>query len=144
MALHRDIESMADAAREKARAFIAALDAAGIKYYILETVRTLPVQKAYYAQGRAPIEKINEMRREAGLWEISPEEGKRVITWTLQSRHLAGMAIDIAPLTGAGRIAWNAPFETWERIGVIGESCGFSWGGRWKERDLPHFEVIET
>ncbi len=143
MGLHRDIESMADAAREKARSFVAALDAAGVKYYILETVRTLNVQKAYYSQGRAPIEKTNQLRREAGLWEIGPDENKKVITWTLQSRHLSGLAIDIAPLNDAGHIDWNAPFETWEKIGTIGESCGFSWGGRWKERDLPHFEVTE-
>lgn len=143
MGLHRDIESMNEAARDKARAFIAALNAAGIKYYVLETVRTLLVQKAYYAQGRAPLEKINALRREAGLWEIGPEEAKRVITWTLQSRHLSGMAIDIAPLNDLGRIAWNAPPEVWEKIGVIGESCGFSWGGRWAEKDYPHFEVVE-
>jgi peptidoglycan L-alanyl-D-glutamate endopeptidase CwlK len=144
MGLHRDIESLAPEAQEKARAFLGELDAEKIRYCVIETVRTLLVQKAYYAQGRKPLEEINTLRRAAGLWEIGPEEGKRIITWTLDSRHLTGMALDLVPVDIDDSIMWNAPFETWEKIGSIGEKNGFEWGGRWKERDLPHFEVKEA
>jgi hypothetical protein len=24
---------------------------------------------------------------------------------------------------------------------MIGEACGLTWGGRWKQRDMGHFEM---
>lgn len=29
----------------------------------------------------------------------------------------------------------------WEEVGMIGESLGLEWGGRWKHPDRPHFQL---
>lgn len=128
--------------RDKALAFFESLNEAGILFYTLETLRSKEIQEAYYAQGREPLGDVNLKRRKAGLWDIGEAENKRKITWTLKSNHLTGRALDVAPRTKDYKIMWGAPFEEWEKIGVIGESHGFSWGGRWKEADLPHFEMV--
>lgn len=68
------------------------------------------------------------------------------VSWTKHSRHLDGDAIDICPyetyqLRGPDKLAWNDG-PTWERIGAIGEALGLRWGGRWKVKDLGHFEYV--
>ena len=38
-----------------------------------------------------------------------------------------------------GKADWNTD---WNKIGVIGKSVGFSWGGDWSSfKDNPHFEM---
>ena len=70
-------------------------------------------------------------------------------SWTKHSKHLDGLAIDIVPYEvytlkpGGEKLAWDAEWPLWERIGVIGESLGLRWGGRWKQKDLGHFEYVE-
>lgn len=73
------------------------------------------------------------------------------VSWVKQSRHLPNAmgkseAIDICPyatyaLHGKDKLAWEADDLVWPRIGEIGESIGLKWGGRWKQRDLGHFEL---
>lgn len=142
----RDINALAPGTRAKARALVAALDAAGIRHAIIETRRTLATQRAYYAQGRESLEDTNRLRKEAGLWLISAEENSRIVTRTLNSRHLDGEAFDLVPLDAKGRTWWGAPRELWLRIGNLGESVGLEWGGRWGQTatslgwDCPHFQ----
>jgi len=39
-----------------------------------------------------------------------------------------------------GRAIWNNP--NWERIGKLGKSIGFEWGGDWVGLvDKPHFQM---
>lgn len=67
-------------------------------------------------------------------------------SWTTRSKHLDGLAIDIAPydqynLYGPDKLKWSAADPIWERIGAIGKSLGLRWGGKWKIPDLGHFEL---
>lgn len=85
--------------------------------------------------------------------EEQEENIRRGVSWTKNSRHLSGRAIDIAPydiyqLTGPDKLKWNASDPVWQRIGEIGESVGLVWGGRWGQQpgstakpDLGHFEM---
>lgn len=108
---------------------------------VVETKRTLAVQMAYYSRGRMNAKDVKEMYRVAGLYALSTEEANTKNTWTLESKHIEGKAVDIAPMKN-GVIWWNAPEEVWQTMGEIGESCGLKWGGRWKDcKDTPHFEV---
>lgn len=107
---------------------------------ISETKRELVVQMAYYSKGRMDPADVKRMYARAGLYDPSEEECKQKITWTLNSKHIEGKAIDLVPVHN-GKLWWNAPEEVWERMGVIGEDCGLKWGGRWKEKDCPHFEI---
>ena len=107
---------------------------------INESLRDLAVQMAYYSRGRMEPKDVQAMYRAAGLWAIGEAESKNMITWTLDSKHLRGEAADLVPIR-AGQIWWGAPEAVWTRMGEIGEGHGLKWGGRWKTKDSPHFEV---
>lgn len=67
------------------------------------------------------------------------------VSWTKHSKHLDGDAIDVCPYSvwdahGPEKLNWDSADPIWTRIGVIGEALGLVWGGRWRVRDLGHFE----
>jgi len=115
-----------------------AMKTAGLGYIVTCTLRTLPEQMALYAQGRMQPEDVNRMREVAELEPISTEEALRRVTWTLKSKHLKGEAFDIARVEN-GKVTWR--MSAYEEAGVIGESVGLKWGGRFKTPDRPHFEI---
>jgi peptidoglycan L-alanyl-D-glutamate endopeptidase CwlK len=131
--------------------FISRLEKEGLRYSILETLRTIEVQEAYYAQGRRPLAEINELRKKAGLYLLGAEEGNRTITDTMESVHLIGLAADIVPVIG-GKIPWiidkdNAEF--WLTFGRLGQEAGLEWGGTWPKFnefgigwDAPHYQRL--
>lgn len=145
-----DIRQLEQSTREKVEKLLHFLDKEKIPYRVIETKRTESVQRAYYAQGREPVAVVNIKRRSAGLPEIGEIENRNKITWTLESKHLVGRAIDIVPVID-GKIPWNINSKeiasAYMRIGLIGEAAGLTWGGRWTPidkfgigKDAPHFE----
>lgn len=145
------IEKLDVKIRPQVKQFIHELDSLGIAYKVLETRRTPEVQAAYYAQGREPLDVVNAKRKVARLYLLTEKENRNKITWTLKSKHIDGLAIDIVPVIG-GRIPWaitdSKVAAAWLHMGEIGEKCGLQWGGRWTPldkfgcgRDCPHYEV---
>jgi len=61
-------------------------------------------------------------------------------SWTRHSKHIDGWAIDVAPTHLLKEPNWAPDDPLWLRMGVMGERCGLSWGGRWKKKDFCHFE----
>jgi len=63
---------------------------------------------------------------------------------TMNSRHLTGHAVDLAALV-AGGVRWDWPLYTAIGAAVkraaIEEQVAITWGGDWKMRDGPHFEL---
>lgn len=57
------------------------------------------------------------------------------------SYHNYGLAFDIVPDAYVNLPNWNPTGPYWAILGTLGESLGLSWGGRWKNKDLPHFEL---
>lgn len=106
---------------------------------ISETKRELAVQMAYYSRGRMRASDVRAMYKAAGLYTPTDKECATPNTWTLKSRHLSGRAVDFVPTRG-GKPWWDAPEGVWLAMGEIGEECGLEWGGRWEQKDLPHFE----
>ena len=107
---------LADLGRELLRR----LAAQGLTFKVIQGRRTQAEQDALYAKGRtAPGPKV---------------------TWTRNSRHLTGRAIDLALFQGKN-VVWESKHYT--RAGEIGEELGLVWGGRWKggKTDKPHFEL---
>lgn len=115
---------------------------AGIDYIITCTKRTDAEQLELYKKGRV-------LRN--GIWvTVDP---KLCVTWTLDSNHKYGKAFDAAIMV-CGKILWNPDLDTdkdgvpeYTEMGLIGESLGLKWGGRFKNSkgqprpDAPHFEL---
>lgn len=148
MGVIRDIDTLKPELAKRTRAFLQALKAEDIEAAVIETLRLPATQEAYYAQGRKPLAYVNELRKKAGLYELSEKENRNIVTKTLQSRHFGGNAVDIAPVKN-GRVWWAAPQDVWERMGKIGEECGLDWcaggyGQVWgRGWDNPHFEIMK-
>ena len=139
--MSRKLEDLEPAFQAKVRKFFARLDELGIKYLVSETLRTKATQEAYFAQGRKPLNEVNRLRKLAGLWLISEKENMAKVTWTLDSKHLVGKAIDIVPEKD-GDFWWNAPDEKWKAMAEVADSFDIEAGYYWKAKDSPHFEEI--
>jgi len=129
--MSRKIEDLTPETQEKYFLFKEKMAEAGIDYIVTCTLRTKEEQYALYCQGRTKPGKI--------------------VTWTLNSRHLRGTAFDIAIMVN-GKILWNPELDAdqdgvpeYTEAGIIGESVGLKWGGRFSgtKKDAPHFELDE-
>lgn len=112
-----------------------AIELSTADFTVIEGLRSLERQQALYAQGRTTPGKV--------------------VTWTMNSRHLEGAAVDLAPVDSSGRILWEdipafdqvaeAMFAAADELGVR-----IRWGADWDqdgkprergEGDSPHFEL---
>jgi peptidoglycan L-alanyl-D-glutamate endopeptidase CwlK len=116
-------------------------------YIVFEGVRTEKVQAAYFAQGREPLEAVNRARKDAGLYLLASEKQNYKITWTMKSKHLEGLAMDILPAKPNGEPTWDLAHyrKQFELIRDAGRAAGLACGADWPEtqRDWPHYEVKE-
>lgn len=111
--LHPDI-------RTNAREFINTAEKEhGIKLRITSGYRSIEAQDELFAQGRTkPGKKITNAKGGS-------------------SYHNYGLAIDVVELK-EGKALW---YNDWFKIGEIGKSVGFEWGGEFNRfKDLPHFQ----
>lgn len=117
--MSRRLNDLSPIFRPVAVELLAKLTEAGICVMIIDTLRTQEEHAANLAKG---------------------------VSWTRHSKHLDGLAIDLCPyliwqLKGSDKLQWDASDPAWEKMGEIGESLGLRWGGRWKQRDMGHFEM---
>lgn len=109
------------------------------------------------AERRIPVVIVETWRSE----EAHQEDLENGRSWIAKSKHQntivrslggvkladpAGLAIDIAPyetyeLHGANKLEWDADDPIWQALGELGEGVGMKWGGRWKVKDLGHFQA---
>ena len=101
------------------RELLRRLAAEGLTFKVTSGNRTKAEQAALYAKGRTT-------------------KGPKV-TWTMNSRHIGGRAIDLTLFSGKNPV-WES--KHYDRAGQIGEELGLVWGGRWRRTpDRPHFEL---
>jgi peptidoglycan L-alanyl-D-glutamate endopeptidase CwlK len=117
--MSRRLDDLAPAFRPLAVELLARCAEAGIAVLIVDTLRT-------------PAEQAENIRRG--------------VSWTRNSKHLTGEAIDVCPyqtyeLHGPDKLQWDHADPAWHVIGRIGEAIGLRWGGRWQQRDMGHFEL---
>lgn len=65
-------------------------------------------------------------------------------SWTMDSRHLTGHAVDIAPyIDGAVRWDWPPFYVLAKAMKDAAKKLNVPivWGGDWKQQDGPHFEL---
>ena len=97
------------------------------------TYRSSQEQDALYAIGRTiPGKKVTNAKA-----------GQSKHNFTMNGKP-AAKAFDVVPLLN-GKPIWDSANPLWQRVGVIGESLGLSWAGRWRTmKEYPHFELKET
>ena len=113
----RDIKDLHPKVQAMANAFVAKCKANGIDVLITSTYRDLESQQALYDQGRSMASKAR---------------GEKIVTNAKagQSFHNWRVAFDFVPIV-SGKACWNDT-SVFERCGVIAESVGLEWAGRWK------------
>jgi len=57
------------------------------------------------------------------------------------SYHNYGLAFDVVPEEYLPMKDWNPEGELWNKVGSIGKALGLEWGGDWRRKDRPHFQV---
>lgn len=105
--------------------------------------RTQEEQNELYAKGRT-----REQLDKAGLYHVDPKLGP-IVTWTLNSNHIGGNAVDLLPYIN-GKAEWdnNGKLGLWPKIAKAMKQAAnelnipITWGGDWqKTPDRPHFEL---
>lgn len=73
------------------------------------------------------------------------EKVRAGLSWTMKSKHLEGLAIDIVPIEVLDKPNWEPENPVWQELGKLGESLGLKWGivKNGKHLDLGHFELVE-
>lgn len=89
-----------------------------VDFTVLEGVRTLATQRKYFSAGK---------------------------TRTMNSRHLTGHAVDLAPVVN-GEISWDwkdfHPLAEAMKAAAKAENVPITWGGDWTTfKDGPHWEL---
>lgn len=113
--MSRSLDDLSPRFRPLAITLIERAVAAGIRVRIIDTLRT-PAEHA------------------ANL--------KAGVSWTTRSKHLDGDAIDLCPVDLLATKGWSPNSPLWLELGTIGEALGLRWGGRWKVKDMGHFEYV--
>lgn len=110
-----------------------------IEPLVVETKREYEKQLQYYGKGRSVTECRKVMTHDKALQYAKPKESK--ITWTLNSKHLDGLAIDVIPYRNKKAI-WNAKDSQTKKIISTMKKYGFEAGANWsKNPDSPHFQI---
>ena len=123
-----------------------ALELSPIDFMVLEGVRTVERQRELYGQGRTTAQCTA-----AGISAKYAKPHLNKVTWTLNSNHFTGRAVDLVPwpvdwrdLAKFDAIA-KAMFAASAELGI-----GIRWGADWDqdgksrekgETDSPHFEL---
>jgi len=116
----RDLKDLNPVVAAKCSAFINECKLQGIDVLITSTLRDNESQNALYAQGRTTNGSI-----------VTNAKGG-------QSFHNYGVAFDFCPIVN-GKCQWNDA-DLFNRCGIIAESVGLEWSGRWagKMKETAH------
>jgi peptidoglycan L-alanyl-D-glutamate endopeptidase CwlK len=117
----RSLDDLIPPAKQRVLLFIEAAKSKGIDLLVTSTYRDNDSQAALFAQGRTLPGKV--------VTNARPGE----------SFHNWRCAVDVVPLVN-GKAIWDDN-ALWLKIGIIGESCGLQWAGRWTTfKEMPHFQ----
>lgn len=117
---NRDIKSLQPIAQMACELFLSECKKRNIPIFITETHRSQARQNYLYEQGRT--------------------RPGNIVTWTKSSNHTGGYAWDIAV---------NPPHDLYDssiiaKAGAVAKELGIEWGGAWKEKDTPHFQINKS
>lgn len=104
-------------------------------YIIIEGVRSKERQYELFGKGRDINELIYYMTKDLAVKYAKPDETK--VTWTLNSLHLTGRAVDIAGYKD-NKIKWERNNFLINTMSSVGFECGANWK---KNVDTPHYQI---
>lgn len=116
-----------------------------VDFAVVQGNRTLDEQKQLYGKGRNAAQCAAK-----GVPIQYARPGEKKVTWTLNSNHIGGFAIDVAPFVD-GHLEWDegGKLGLWPQIAIAFEQAAkelnvdITWGGNWEEtKDRPHFELV--
>ncbi len=114
----------------------------GVRLRFAYTTRTFDEQNELYAQGRTKLYDSNGKR----LGKVTQAKGGE----SIHNYHLAFDIVLLLDKDGDGKfesVSWDmVDFDKdgksdWMEVVEYFKSVGFSWGGDWKFKDKPHFEM---
>ena len=110
---------------------LARIEARGLTAIVTSGWRSPQEQVALYEQGR----KLDAL----GIWQV--DDHAHVVTNALPARapHCRGAAYDLCPIV-AEKCAWDR-LDLFQAIADCARGLPLVWGGSWKFKDLPHFEM---
>lgn len=156
--MSRSVDKLEPETRKRVLRFLASAEASGIDLLVTCTLRTFQEQAGLYAIGRTKPgnpcscgQKRNPLgtcpKHPLGLRVTNADAGRSWHNW--------GRAIDVVPLR-FGKPVWGTSgdgidddpsddltddLELWQRVGMLGKSCGLEWAGDWKSfPEFPHFQ----
>lgn len=117
---NKDINNLTPETKRLAEAFLQKSKELGYHLFITEWRRSWERQKALFLQ-----------------WRTEPWT---IVTWTMNSKHLRGIAFDVAFEPEYHWTAYPEDNQLRESIWEIGESLWLTRWWRWKQPDKPHFQ----
>jgi len=125
----RDLEDLHPIVASKCAEFMHQCKVQGIDVLITSTLRDHESQNALYAQGRTTIGVNPRLAKPLGDHVTNAKAGESI--------HNYGLAFDFVPLVN-GKAMWDDS-RTFVKCGVIAESIGLEWAGRWKNfKEMVH------
>lgn len=121
-----------------------ALELSKVDFVVTQGKRTRDEQMRLYGKGRTGAAVIKQ-----GIPAHYAKPNEAIVTWTMNSNHLSGNAVDIAPYVN-GKIEWddNGKLGLWPQLAAAFKEAAaelgvsIQWGGDWKQKvDRPHFEL---
>lgn len=123
-----------------------AIELTEVDFGVVQGNRTLEQQRYLYGQGRTAQQLLK-----AGLTSKYARPDLPRVTWTLNSNHIGGNAIDVMPyVDGVGNWDNDGRLGLWPPIAAAFARAAkdlaipIVWGGSWtKTPDRPHFELAQ-
>lgn len=130
----------------------------GLDVFFTSVDRTYMEQVALFAQGREPLDYVNDLRKKAGLPKITVEQNRAKVAWTMNSKHIVNpdderldndksRALDFCILN-KGKASWDVKADVsgnqvsdYEDCARVAEALGFKAGARFKNPDICHIEL---
>lgn len=137
---NRDIKALSAVAQTACNLFMSKCKEAGLNVLITETTRSQERQNYLYCQGRTVSQCVAKgIPKDFATQHCNPSA--KQVTWTLSSNHKTGYAWDICKNIKGQEYSDNSFFD---KAGAIAKELGIEWGGTWKEKDTPHFQVTSS
>lgn len=139
----RSLNTLATVHEDMQKVVKRAIQITEVDFMVVQGRRTWDEQARLYGQGRTVA-----AMRSAGLPTQYAKPEMKKVTWTMQSNHLSGHAVDLVAWVN-GEINWDTSHGYYEKIATAMKRAAMElcvvieWGGDWnKTKDFPHFELV--